>query len=57
MKFQLLISGIAAIVSTTSIANEFVNKPSSLNIPNATLNQAGFSAEGLKRIDAFFASE
>lgn len=57
MKFQLLISGAAVLVSTTSMANEFVNKPKSLNIPIATLNQAGFSADGLKRMDAFFASE
>ena len=57
MKFQLLLTAFAATVSTTSMANEFVNKPSSLDIPIATLNQAGFSADGLKRIDAFFASE
>jgi len=57
MKFQLLLTAAAVIASTTSMANEFVNKPSSLDIPIATLKQAGFSAEGLKRIDAFFASE
>lgn len=57
MKFQLLLTAFAATVSTTSMANEFVNKPNSLDIPIATLNQAGFSADGLKRIDAFFASE
>jgi CubicO group peptidase (beta-lactamase class C family) len=57
MKFQLLLTAFAATVSTTSMANEFVNKPSSLDIPIATLNQAGFSSDGLKRIDAFFASE
>ena len=57
MKFQLLLTAFAATVSTTSMANEFVNKPSSLEIPIATLNQAGFTAEGLKRIDTFFASE
>lgn len=57
MKFQLLLTAFAATVSTNSMANEFVNKPSSLDIPIATLNQAGFSAEGLKRIDTFFASE
>ena len=57
MKFKLLLTAAAVIVSTTSMANEFVNKPSSLDIPIATLKQAGFSADGLKRIDAFFASE
>ena len=57
MKFQLLLTAFAATVSTTTMANEFVNKPSSLDIPIATLNQAGFTAEGLKRIDTFFASE
>ena len=57
MKFQLLFTAFAATVSTTSMANEFVNKPSSLDIPIATLNQAGFTAEGLRRIDTFFASE
>jgi CubicO group peptidase (beta-lactamase class C family) len=57
MKFKLLLTAAAVIVSTTSMANEFVNKPSSLDIPIATLNQAGFSADGLKRIDTFFASE
>ncbi len=57
MKFKLLLTAAAVIVSTSSMANEFVNKPSSLDIPIATLNQAGFSADGLKRIDAFFASE
>lgn len=57
MKFKLLLTAAAVIVSTTSMANEFVNKPSSLEIPIATLNQAGFSADGLKRIDTFFASE
>ena len=57
MKFQLLLTAFAATVSTTSMANEFVNKPSSLDIPIATLNQAGFTAEGLRRIDTFFASE
>jgi len=57
MKFKLLLTAFTAAVSTTSMANEFVNKPSSLDIPIATLNQAGFTAEGLKRIDTFFASE
>ena len=57
MKFQLLLTAFAATVSTSSMANEFVNKPSLLDIPIATLNQAGFTAEGLKRIDTFFASE
>jgi len=57
MKSQLLITVYAALIATTSQANEFVNKPSSLEMPISTLNEAGFSAEGLKRIDAFFASE
>ena len=57
MKFQLLITAAAVVASTTSMANEFVNKPSSLEIPIGTLAETGFTAEGLKRIDAFFASE
>jgi CubicO group peptidase (beta-lactamase class C family) len=57
MKSQLLLTVSAALIATTGQANEFVNKPSSLNIPISTLNEAGFSAEGLKRIDTFFASE
>jgi hypothetical protein len=40
MKFKLLLTAFAAAVSKTSMANEFVNKPSSLDIPIATLNQA-----------------
>ena len=35
------------------MANEFVNKPSSLEIPIGTLAETGFTAEGLKRIDVF----
>ena len=57
MKFQLLTTAAAVVASTTSMANEFVNKPSSLEIPIGTLAETGFTAEGLKRIDAFFASE
>jgi len=57
MKFQLLLTAFAAAVSTTSMANEFVNKPSSLEMPVGTLAETGFTADGLKRIDAFFASE
>ena len=57
MKFQLLLTAFAAAVSTTSMANEFVNKPSSLEMPVGTLAETGFTADGLKRIDAFFAAE
>ena len=57
MKFQLLTTAAAVVASTTSMANEFVNKPSSLEIPIGTLAETGFTAEGLKRIDTFFASE
>ena len=57
MKFQLLLTAFAAVVSTTSMANEFVNKPSSLEMPVGTLAETGFTADGLKRIDAFFAAE
>lgn len=57
MKFQLLITAFAAAVSTTSMANEFVNKPSSLEMPVGTLAETGFTADGLKRIDEFFAAE
>jgi hypothetical protein len=51
MKFQLLITAAAVVASTTSMANEFVNKPSSLEISIGTLAETGFTAEGLKRID------
>jgi CubicO group peptidase (beta-lactamase class C family) len=41
----------------TCHANEFVNKPTSLELPVGTLAETGFTADGLKRIDAFFAAE
>ena len=41
----------------TCHANEFVNKPSSLELPVGTIAETGFTADGLKRIDAFFAAE
>lgn len=57
MKFKILTASLLSISCLSSYANEFVNKPSSLEIPIGTLAETGFSAEGLKRIDAFFASE
>ena len=57
MKFNILTASLLSISCISSYANEFVSKPSSLEIPIGTLAETGFSAEGLKRIDAFFASE
>lgn len=57
MKFNILTASLLSIFCLSSYANEFVTKPSSLDIPIGTLAETGFSADGLKRIDAFFASE
>lgn len=57
MKFNILTASLLSIACITGYANEFVNKPTSLEIPIGTLAETGFSADGLKRIDAFFASE
>jgi CubicO group peptidase (beta-lactamase class C family) len=57
MKFNILTASLISIFCLSSYANEFVNKPSSLEIPVGTLAETGFTADGLKRIDAFFASE
>ena len=57
MKRNVLTASLIATFCLTGFANEFVNKPSSLEIPVGTLAETGFTADGLKRIDAFFASE
>ena len=57
MKRNVLTASLIATFCLTGFANEFVNKPSSLEMPVGTLAETGFTAEGLKRIDAFFASE
>ncbi len=57
MKKIALIVSLFAIWTSPSFANEFVSKPKDLPFPTAELKDAGFSAEGLKRIDTFFASE
>jgi CubicO group peptidase (beta-lactamase class C family) len=57
MKFNILTASLISILCLSSYANEFVNKPSSLELPVGTLAETGFSTDGLKRIDAFFASE
>ena len=52
--------GLASLIYAfcmTCHANEFVNKPSSLELPVGTIAETGFTADGLKRIDAFFAAE
>lgn len=55
-KLPLVIS-LLAIASAPAFANEFVPQSKSLPFPVAELKDAGFSAEGLKRIDDFFAVE
>jgi CubicO group peptidase (beta-lactamase class C family) len=57
MKRNVLTASLIATFCLTGFANEFVNKPSSLEMPVGTLAETGFTADGLKRIDAFFASE
>ena len=57
MKFNILAASLLSMFCLSSYANEFVNKPSTLEIPVGTLAETGFTADGLKRIDAFFASE
>jgi CubicO group peptidase (beta-lactamase class C family) len=57
MKRNVLTASLIATFCMTGFANEFVNQPSSLEIPVGTLAETGFTADGLKRIDAFFASE
>jgi len=57
MKKITLIISLFVIWMNPSFANEFVSKPKDLPFPIAELKDAGFSAEGLKRIDTFFASE
>jgi len=57
MKKITLIASLIAICASPSFANEFVTKSKDLPFPVAELKNAGFSSEGLKRIDAFFASE
>jgi hypothetical protein len=55
-KIALLVS-LMSVCTSSSFANEFVTRPKDLPFPVADLKAAGFSAEGLKRIDTFFASE
>ena len=55
-KLPLVIS-LLAIASAPAFANEFVPQSKSLPFPVAEFKDAGFSAEGLKRIDDFFAVE
>ena len=57
LKFNVLTASLLSMLCLSSNANEFVNKPNSLEFPVGTLAETGFSADGLKRIDAFFASE
>ena len=57
MKKITLIASLIALCTNPSFANEFVTKSKDLPFAVAELKDAGFSAEGLKRIDAFFASE
>jgi CubicO group peptidase (beta-lactamase class C family) len=57
MKCNILTASLLSMACITGYANEFVYKPTSLEIPIGTLAETGFSADGLKRIDAFFSSE
>jgi len=57
MKKITFLTAMFAIWTSPSFANEFVTKSKDLPFPIAELKAAGFSAEGLKRIDAFFTSE
>ena len=57
MKKICFIASVLAIWTIPSFANEFVTKSKDLPFPVAELKAVGFSAEGLKRIDTFFASE
>lgn len=57
MKLNILTASLLSMFCLSSYANEFVNKPSSLEMQIGTLAETGFTADGLKRIDAFFAAE
>lgn len=55
LKKLVLLCGITIAFSTQ--ANDFVAKTKNIPFPVANLAAAGFSSEGLARIDQFFASE
>ena len=57
MKLNVGFASLIYAFCMTCHANEFVNKPTSLELPVGTLAETGFTADGLKRIDAFFAAE
>jgi CubicO group peptidase (beta-lactamase class C family) len=57
MKHSALLFALYCMFSTAGHANEFVTKPKDSPFPVADLRQARFTAEGLRRIDTFFASE
>jgi CubicO group peptidase (beta-lactamase class C family) len=57
MKLNVGFASLVYAFCMTCHANEFVNKPSSLDLPVGTLAETGFTADGFKRIDAFFAAE
>ena len=57
MKLYFGFASLIYVFCMTCHANEFVNKPTSLELPVGTLAETGFTADGLKRIDAFFAAE
>ena len=57
MKLNVGLASLIYAFCMTCHANEFVNKPSSLELPVGTIAETGFTADGLKRIDAFFAAE
>ena len=57
MKLNVGFASLIYAFCMTCHANEFVNKPSSLELPVGTIAETGFTADGLKRIDAFFAAE
>lgn len=57
MKLNVGFASLIYAFCMTCHANEFVNKPSSLELSVGTLAETGFTADGLKRIDAFFAAE
>lgn len=55
--FKLITSFLGFLCITQSYANDFVSASKQSSFPIAQLSTAGFSAEGLARIDTFFASE
>ena len=57
MKLNVGFASLIYAFCMTCHANEFVNKPSSLELPVGTIAETGFTTDGFKRIDAFFAAE